>query len=448
MTQMPILHLRLRVENEVGQSLTGISAVGIPPLWFDKGAGKTHEDNIHDLSLSVRLALDQYQELDLAPVWELHKTGESITRKLAEAAGLNELTSGFGVALVDSALIDAACRSTGATFHAALKSNLLGFGEDFAKLLPTAPLGSIALRHTVGLADPIVASDVSAPIGDGLPETLEDVVREYRAKYFKIKISGDAVESRNRLRSIAHVLDTQAGDYRTTLDGNEQFQNMGDFAAFLGQAAEDPLLQNFWKRTLWIEQPVGRAYSLVEAVAGPLKEVNRFKPVIIDESDGSDDAVDIALALGYQGISAKNCKGVFRTLHSYRRIQEINAQGKSAPVLSSEDLTNTPIAPLHQDLCVAAALGITHSERNGHHYIIGFDFLSAKEREAALKEFPSLYRVRSNGNPVLKIEDGFMNVRELNQNGFGTVSEPDWDYLEPIRLPEIPENLIVGKRSE
>ncbi len=448
MTQMPILHLRLKVETGDGKLLTGVSACGIPPLWFDKGAGKTHADNIQDLSLSLRLALDHYMELDAAPVWFLHKIAEPVVRKAAAAKGLNDLTAGFGVALVDSALIDAACRHTGVTFHAALKGNLLGYGEDFAAMVPEAPLDRIALRHTVGLVDPILDGDIGEPVNDGLPESLEQVVRHYKAKFFKLKISGDAEASRDRLRRIASVLDSQAGDYRATLDGNEQFHDMAEFAGFIRDTSKDPALQNLWHRTLLIEQPVGRGHSLVDAVAGPLKEISAFKPVIIDESDGSDETVTRALALGYRGISAKNCKGVFRTLHSFRTIKELEAQGKPSPILSSEDLTNAPVVPLHQDLCVAAALGIRHSERNGHHYIIGFDFLSPKEREAALSEFPSLYRLRvdaqgrEQGSPVVRIEDGFLALKELNQNGFGTASEPDWEYLEPVRLPEIPEDVI------
>ena len=448
MTQMPILHLRLKVESGDRKIITGVSASGIPPLWFDKGAGKTHADNIQDLSLSLRIALDHYMELDHAPAWFLHRIAEPKIRAVAAAKGLNDLTAGFGVALVDSAIIDAMCRYTGVTFHAALKGNLLGYGEDFAGIIPAAPLDRIALRHTVGLVDPITDADITEPVNDGLPESLEQVVRHYKAKFFKLKISGDAPASRDRLRRIAAVLDAQAGDYRATLDGNEQFHDMGEFADFILDAARDPALQNLWHRTLLIEQPVGRGHSLVDGVAGPLAKINAFKPVIIDESDGSDDAVARALSLGYRGISAKNCKGVFRTLHSFRAIKEIEAQGKPSPILSSEDLTNAPVVPLHQDLCVAAALGIRHSERNGHHYIIGFDFLSPSEQEAALREFPSLYRTREKGSPVVRIEDGFISLKELNQNGFGTASEPDWEFLEPVRLPEIPEDVIIeDKRS-
>lgn len=443
MTQMPILHLQLKVTADSNTTIIGASACGIPPLWFDKAAGKTHEDNIHDLSLSLKLALDQYLLMEKNSVWKLHQLAEPLIRKKAAALGLNELTAGFGIALVDSALIDAACRHTGVAFHAALKNNLLGYGNEFSALLPNTPLEKIALRHTVGLADPITRADVSEPIKDGLPETLEEVVAETGAKFFKIKISGERVVSHERLKAIARILDTQAGDYQTSLDGNEQFHTMDEFADFLEFVKTDRALQNFWMRTLWIEQPVARGYSLVDEVSAPLKVVKQFKPVIIDESDGSDETFDRALSLGYHGISAKNCKGVFRTLHSYKRIQEIKAEGKIPPILSSEDLTNAPILPLQQDLCVAAALGINHSERNGHHYIVGFDFLTEKERKDALAEFPSLYRARSKGNAVLRIEDGYISMKEINAYGFGSRSLPDFENLTPVNLPPVPEQLIL-----
>src|SRR5262249_14245803 len=153
-----------------------------------------------------------------------------------------------------------------------------------------------------------------------------------------------------------------------TLDGNEQFHDMGVVATLTHKIADRHWLHRIWERTAWIEQPVGRDESLSKEVSGALKRIS--KPVIIDESDGRDDAVDRALELGYKGISAKNCKGVFRTLHSFRRSLE------SGAILSSEDLMNIPVVPLHQDLCVAAALNLPHSERNGHHYIRAFEYFS------------------------------------------------------------------------
>lgn len=413
-TEEPIAHLRVSAEVD-GRFADGVSAAALPPLWFDKDPAKTHADNIADLLRSLRGAVEAYAGAKAATPYALHRACEGEARKRLKDQ--NDLSAGFGVALMDAALIDALCRATRTTFHEALRADLLGFGP---LELPERPLDRIFVRHTVGMADPITAGDVAAPLNDGLPETLEEVQRVYGVRYYKVKISGDADASLERLRRIASVL---RGDYQVTLDGNEQFHAMEEAAAFVRRMSADPALKEFWAKTLWIEQPVERSRALAEDVHEALEEIDRVKPVIIDESDGTDDAVDRALALGYRGISAKNCKGVYRTLHSHRRTREACA------VLSSEDLMNIPVVPLHQDLAVAAALGIGHSERNGHHYIRAFEYFSPGEREATLRDFPSLYRTLPSGLGAVRVENGAMSVVEINRAPFGVLEEPDWSHL-------------------
>jgi hypothetical protein len=413
-TEEPIAHVRLRAEVD-GRPATGVAAAALPPLWFDKDPSRTHADNIADLLRSLRAAGEVYRAASAAGAYALHRACEPEARRRLK--DLNDLTAGFGVALMDAAAIDALCRAAGTTFHAALRGDLLGFGP---LDLPERPLDRIQVRHTVGMADPITAADAREPVGDGLPETLEEVVRTYGVRYFKIKVSGDVEASLDRLRRIAAVL---RGDYQATLDGNEQFHAMEDAAAFVRRVSADPALRELWARTLWIEQPVERGAALAEEVHEALEEIDRVKPVIIDESDGTDEAVDAALRLGYRGISAKNCKGVYRTLHSHRRTREACA------VLSSEDLMNIPVVPLHQDLAVAAALGIGHSERNGHHYIRAFEYLSPRERTSTLRDYPSLYRTLPSGLGAVRIEDGAMSAVEINRAPFGVFEEPDWEAL-------------------
>ena len=416
-TGQPYAHLRVRTDPEA----TGVSAAALPPLWFDKRPGLTHDDTIRDLLRSVSIAADRYREAAAATPFDLHRGCEPDVRRRAAAESMNDLTAGFGVALLDAALIDAACRISRRTFHQGLKEDVFGVGAAFAALVPDRPLPRIAVRHTVGLSDPIYGSDIRTPVRDGLPETLAEVVQVYQPHWFKIKLSGDVDATLDRLRKIALVLDRDAGEYEVTLDGNEQFRTMGEVADLARKIEGRHWLSNLWERTAWIEQPVGREESLVADVTAALRRV--WRPVIIDESDGTDEAVDRALALGYKGISAKNCKGVYRTLHSYRRSVEAGA------ILSSEDLMNIPVVPLHQDLCVAAALHLTHSERNGHHYIRAFDYFSPKERNAALREFPELYTA---GRPTVEIHNGAIDVSGINDFGFGVCSEPDWDHLEKV----------------
>ena len=52
MTEMPIVTLRADLESENGTFFEGVSASGIPPLWFDKRPGKTPADNEKDLLLA------------------------------------------------------------------------------------------------------------------------------------------------------------------------------------------------------------------------------------------------------------------------------------------------------------------------------------------------------------------------------------------------------------
>jgi hypothetical protein len=416
-TGQPYAHLRVRCEPEA----TGVSAAALPPLWFDKRPGLTHEDTIRDLLRSIAIASDVYRGAPDAGAWNLHRTCEPEARRRGAAEGMNDLTAGFGVALLDAALIDASCRLAGRTFHEGLREDLFGQGSFFGAIVPVRPLTRIAVRHTVGLSDPITPDDIVEPKNDGLPEALTDVIRTYRVRWFKIKLSGDVTASLDRLRRIAEVLDHEAGEYEVTIDGNEQFHSMPEVAELVKKIRTRAWLHNLWDRTAWIEQPVERSVSLQPDVASALQQIP--KAVIIDESDDNDGAVDLALSLGYRGISAKNCKGVFRTLHSFRRVQEKQA------VLSSEDLMNIPVVPLHQDLCVAAALGIPHSERNGHHYIRAFDYFSPREREDALRDYPELYEA---GRPTVKVVNGVMDVRGINSFGFGVRTEPDWEALERV----------------
>ena len=419
-TGQPYAHLRVRTDPEA----VGVSAAALPPLWFDKRPGLSHEDTIRDLLRSIALASGVYRASPPGTPYALHQACEPDARRRAQAEGMNELTAGFGVALVDAAVLDAACRLSRRTFHQGLKEDVFGVGPDLAAIVPGRPLPGVAVRHTVGLSDPLYGSEVVRPVRDGLPETLADVVQVVRPHWYKIKLSGDADATLDRLRKIALVLDRDAGDYEVTLDGNEQFHTMAEVAELARKIEARHWLSKLWERTAWIEQPIAREESLVPEVSSALRRI--WKPVIIDESDGTDEAVDRALELGYKGISAKNCKGVYRTLHSFRRSVETGA------ILSSEDLMNIPVVPLHQDLCVAAALNLPHSERNGHHYVRAFEYFSPREKEAAIREFPELYTA---DRPTVGIHNGVLDVTGINDFGFGVVSEPDWDHLERVASP-------------
>ena len=92
---------------------------------------------------------------------------------------------------------------------------------------------------------------------------------------------------------------------------------------------ETPALARLVAATLFIEQPIKRAAALTK----PVDALARLKPLIIDESDGELASFPAALALGYSGVSSKNCKGLYKSILNAARVAKLNAEAGAARVL-------------------------------------------------------------------------------------------------------------------
>ena len=90
--------------------------------------------------------------------------------------------------------------------------------------------------------------------------------------------------------------------------------------------------------------------------------------MIIDESDDRSTLSRARRALGYAGVSSKTCKGIYKSLINAARCAAWKARGY---FMSGEDLTMQAGLAVQQDLALVALLGLTHVERNGHHYVNG-----------------------------------------------------------------------------
>ena len=129
-----------------------------------------------------------------------------------------------------------------------------------------------------------------------------------------------------------------------------------------------PELKRLAAATLYIEQPLPRAITLHTDVTA----LADTTPVLIDEADNTLDAFLEATAHGYTGVSSKNCKGFYRSLLNAARCTKLNSGGSPSYFMSAEDLTTQAGLAVQQDLALANLLGLTHVERNGHHYVDGF----------------------------------------------------------------------------
>jgi hypothetical protein len=296
------------------------------------------------------------------------------------------------------------------------------------------PAAHIEARHTVGLVDPIARADQSERVGDGLPETLEEVVSTYGHRWFKLKVAGDVSADLQRLTLIASVLDGIGGGYRASLDGNEQYGDIDGIAELWHRMNAEPNLKRLCQSVVFIEQPIKRQAALARDV----RALSSLKPVIIDESDDTLDAFVRARELGYQGVSSKTCKGLYKSIINRARCAKWNAEVHEPRwFMSAEDLTIQAGLALQQDLVLVSLMGIGHVERNGHHYVNGMAALPAAEQQAFLDAHPDLYE-RSHGAVRVRIRDGILAIGSLACTGFASGAAPDWASMRPMATAGAP----------
>lgn len=431
---------RVRVRREDGREGVGYAADALAAKWFDKNPALSDGQNQDQLRKALELTRDAYMAAPLATAFDLYADHYRALLDAGRAVQLPPLVTSYGSALLDRAVLDALCRIDGVSFWQAMHGNLPGLRahaivpdlDDFALapfLRELQPLQRLQVRHTVGLLDPIVAGDqpAAARVGDGLPETLEEVVQRYGQHYFKLKVSGEREADLDRLRRIAGVLATVPGPLYITLDGNEQYPDAQAAAALWQAMQQDAALARLCAATLLIEQPIKRQAAL----AAPVTALARHRPVIIDESDSDLDAFPKARALGYTGVSTKACKGFYKSLLNLARCRQWNGTHSGPYFMSAEDLTTQPGLSLQQDLALVSLLGIGHVERNAHHFIDGFNGRPQAEARAYLQAHPDLYE-RQGERVRLHIERGEVAIGSLGGPGFGSSVNPDLASTAPM----------------
>ncbi len=421
-TRCPQAFVRIQADVDDHRA-EGITAELMVPKWFDKSPGLTHEQNFEQLREALRIARESYlahtQQDSLSP-WQLAQQAGEAAIAQATSRGLPRLVAQFGTAQMDKAVADAALRATGQSWVDGVSAGVLG--DPWSPQIDLKAAGHVTLRHTVGLADILREGTASDLPQDGLPATLEAAIRRYGLHHFKLKLSGKHEADVERLTQIAALLDEQAGDYRVTLDGNETFTDATSLGTFWNAIVSEKSLRGLLSRTLLLEQPLARSVALKESI----RSLGIRVPVILDESDDHPEAFEEGLALGYHGISSKACKGIYRSLHSAARV----AKEPAKLLLSGEDLTCQAGLAVQQDTLLASSLGVTHIERNGHHYVDGFGVAPEAESRAFANAFHGFYT--RTGKPRLAIADGRLSLASLHAPGFASFATPHWDSLQPI----------------
>ena len=428
-----------------GEAVTGYSAECLIPGWFDKRP-RGYELQIQDQIAAIYHARTAFAERMRAPqpffpTWlEVYES----TKAFSAETGIPMLVCSFGFSMLERAMLDAIARRHHMSFGEAIRQNVYGIdpgavhaelrGFEPADWLPADSLTKVALRHTIGLVDPLTRSDAHEgdPVDDGLPESLEEYVELYGLRYLKIKLCNDLEADLERLTSIAGIMRRLRGeDYSVTMDGNEQYSTPAELMELYERIQLTPALETLWENTLSMEQPINRAGALSPELSDGIRALAALQPIIIDESDAALDSYPQALAMGYTGTSSKSCKGAIKSILNAGLTWLRNGKGERTDyIMTAEDLTTAGMIALQGDLALVATLGINHVERNGHHYYRGLNYLPEGEQQRILKAHPDLYHAFSGGAAV-NIDSGDLNITSLQCPGYGFAIEPDLGSYTP-----------------
>ncbi|MGV7214471.1 hypothetical protein [Bradyrhizobium sp. UFLA05-112] len=428
----PQIFVRAEIEVEgkgTGRgTAVGASAELLVPKWFDKRPELSPEQTVDELRRSLEIARELYlAQSGFHTAFGLHAVCTGAHVAACAKRDIPALTAAYGPAEIDKAVLDALLRAAGTSFFDGMTENIAGVDArlapdlvraDIAKFLgERKPLLRVAVRHTVGLDDNIEGKGGVA-----------DAQENRGARYFKLKLSGNPQDDAKRLARIGTELGTLGHGYKVSLDANEQYADLAALHALIDRLDRDAALRSIATRLLYIEQPMPRDITR-QTPLGSLAA----RSFIIDEADDSYDAFPAARALGYRGISSKSCKGLYKSIINATRAAKWSAGGEKFFV-TSEDLTCQAGLAVQQDLALGALIGITHAERNGHHYADGFGDAPAGEARAFAVAHPDLYADTGRGIR-LSIHDGDLLTGSLAIPGFATSVHPDWSALAPLEQP-------------
>jgi len=422
------IFVRVEIDVEGRGKAVGASAEMLAPKWFDKRRHLSPEQAAAEMRRTLLIARELYlSQSCFDTAFGLHAACIGAQMEVCTKEDIPQLAAAYGPAEIDKAVLDALLRAAGVNFFDGMAQNIAGIDSQLSPDLSDSEIAQflsrrrrlerVALRHTVGLDDKVEGEGGVADAGENSG-----------ARYFKLKLGGDPDADTMRLNKIGRELLKLPYDYRITLDANEQYADLEALGILTARLDRGSALKPIASKLLYIEQPLPRDITWQAPLGVPAN-----RDFIIDEADESYDAFVQARGLGYRGISSKSCKGIYKSIINATRADKWSTGGKRY-FIAGEDLSCQAGLAVQQDLALGALIGITHAERNGHHYVDGFADAPAAEADAFLAGHPDLY-VKADKVRLL-VHDGDLLTGSLTAPGFASAVHPDWSRLSPLAQPE------------
>lgn len=415
--RVTMLNVRCRLSLKNGKSAEGFASMSMGNIWsFPALPYDTTLDAMKKLSdriASITRAFREYAHpLDvnhqLEP--EYLKAAADVSRELKLSVPIPKLCMLVTASPFDASLYDAFGKLHGVNAFSVAGKQFVRFdlahylndefkGEYLDPYIEKVAEKKIRMYHSAGASDPLTKAEITKPINDGLPETLEDWIPYSGVTAIKIKLNGnDLAADLDRVLSI-HRVTTRAQEKRGfkdwiySLDFNERCPNVQyllDFDRKLNEQAPDG-----FRRVQYVEQPTAR--DLATHRSNTMFEAAKLRPVVIDESLTGLDALLLAREMGYTGVALKACKGQSQTLLLAAAAQ------KYKMFRCVQDLTCPGAALVHSAGIAAHIPGVSALEANAREYVPS----ASKGWE---KRYPGIFNVR----------DGYLDTTGLNGPGLGT----------------------------
>ena len=211
MTEIVLLNVTMEAETRDGRRGRGFGSMPMGNVWAWPSQQVSAERTLAAMiELGQRLASDANHHLGIGHPLEithdLSQSFDTVAAEVTRAAGLAEpmvrLAQLVAASPLEAAIYDAYGKALGQNSY-----NLLGpefVGHDLSTYLSTdfageyldrytlrEPKPQMPLYHLIGALDPLSKTDLSTPIGDGLPETLSEWIAFNGLTHLKIKLAGD-----------------------------------------------------------------------------------------------------------------------------------------------------------------------------------------------------------------------------------------------------------------
>jgi len=383
--RVTLLNVTCTVSTAAGRTARGYGSMPLGNIWSFPSRSLSYDQTLFAMkTLAGRIARivgdhrDMGHPIDLTWATEplFFDAAADVSRELRLAEPVPALCTLVTASPFDAAIHDAFGKAHSLNCYATYGRDFLDrdlghyLGDEFRgqwleQYVLRAPQPRLPLYHLVGALDPIEASDVQTPVGDGLPETLPQWIHRDGLTHLKIKLNGDdlawdvdRVERVDRATTQTQ-LQRGVGSWWYSLDFNERCENVDYLLEFLrrlkerGPAAFD--------RIQYIEQPTAR--DLTRNRQNTMHEASRLRPVLIDESLIDLESLRLAREMGYTGVALKACKGQTQSL-----LMSAAAQ-KYGMFLCVQDLTCPGASLIHSVGLAAHIPGVAAIESNARQYV-------------------------------------------------------------------------------